>query len=73
MSLQECFVLVVLKSLIKYYELFKKKKNEGTHNLNIATIFSFAPNEKDDTVTGWVGFDDDDDRWKVPTDSRDKT
>ena len=56
------FCVSSVKSLIKYYEFFKKKKNEGTHDLNIATIFSFAPNEKDDTVTGWVGFDDDDDK-----------
>ena len=65
------FCVSSVKSLIKYYELFKKKKNEGAHDLNIATIFSFAPNEKDDTVTGWVGFDDDDDN-QVPTDSRTK-
>ena len=47
------FCVSSVKTLIKYYELFKKKKNEGKHDLNIATIFSFAPNEKDDTVTGW--------------------
>ncbi len=31
--------------LIKYYELFKAKKEAGHHNLKIATIFSFNANE----------------------------
>jgi len=31
---------------IAYYDLFKKKKEEQKHNLNIATIFSYAQNEE---------------------------
>ncbi len=31
---------------IVYYDLFKKKKEEQKHNLNIATIFSYAQNEE---------------------------
>lgn len=32
--------------LIKYYNQFKKLKEEGKHNLKIATIFSWNPNEE---------------------------
>ena len=43
--------------LKKYYELFQSKKNEGKHNLKVATIFSYAANEEleDD---GYITFDD---------------
>jgi type I restriction enzyme, R subunit len=66
------FCVSNVKTLIRYYEMFRKKKNEGKHNLNIATIFSFAPNEKDDTVTGWIGFDDEDKDVEISKDSREK-
>lgn len=32
--------------LIKYYDLFLKLKQEGKHNLNMATIFSFGANDE---------------------------
>ena len=38
--------------LIKYYELFAKKKQEGKHNLKIATIFSYTANEDDKDADG---------------------
>ncbi|NDK56821.1 type I restriction endonuclease subunit R [Pontibacter fetidus] len=38
--------------LIRYYELFQKRKTEGKHNLKIATIFSYASNEEDKGATG---------------------
>jgi type I restriction enzyme R subunit len=38
--------------LIKYYELFAKKKLEGQHNLKIATIFSYTANEDDKDADG---------------------
>lgn len=34
-----------IDAVIEYYEIFKKKKINGEHNLKIATIFSFAQNE----------------------------
>lgn len=34
-------------TLKKYYELFRRKKLAGEHNLRVATIFSFNPNEGD--------------------------
>ncbi|TSE05868.1 type I restriction endonuclease subunit R [Aquimarina algiphila] len=36
-----------IDTLITYYELFKKKKEEGLHNLRIATIYSYGANETD--------------------------
>jgi len=33
-------------ALIKYYDYFQKKKEQGRHSLNIATIFSYAANEE---------------------------
>jgi type I restriction enzyme R subunit len=38
--------------VIKYYELFAKKKKEGKHNLKIATIFSYTTNETDKDANG---------------------
>lgn len=38
--------------LIKYYELFAKKKAEGKHKLKVATIFSYTSNEEDQDADG---------------------
>jgi len=43
--------------LIKYYELFEKKKQSGEHNLRIATIFSYAANEEDPDANGFLDGD----------------
>ncbi len=40
--------------LIKYYELFYRKKILGVHDLKIATIFSFIANEDDPSATGLI-------------------
>ncbi|MFA9187700.1 type I restriction endonuclease subunit R [Flavobacterium sp. FBOR7N2.3] len=34
-----------IDAVIEYYEIFKRKKLNGEHNLKIATIFSYAQNE----------------------------
>jgi len=39
-------------TLIKYYELFSKRKAEGKHRLKVATIFSYTSNEKDKDADG---------------------
>ena len=39
-----------IKTLIKYYDAFKKKKSEKSHNLKIATIFSYQANEDVDKI-----------------------
>jgi type I restriction enzyme, R subunit len=46
------FCVSSIDILIKYYELFKLKKQEGKHNLKIATIFSYSINETDQDATG---------------------
>ena len=40
--------------LLKYYDLFKKKKEEGKHNLKVATIFSYVANEEDADANGFI-------------------
>ncbi len=41
--------------LIKYYELFKAKKEAGQHDLRIVTIFSYTANEEDKDADGMIG------------------
>tara|TARA_R110002049_G_scaffold272440_1_gene449983 strand:+ start:14334 stop:17186 length:2853 start_codon:yes stop_codon:yes gene_type:complete len=44
--------------LIKYYQLLKSKKKTGNHRLNIATIFSYAPNQEDKLANGEIPEED---------------
>ena len=44
--------------LIKYYELFSKKKAEGKHKLRVATIFSYRANEDDKGADGILDEDE---------------
>jgi len=46
------FCINNVATLIKYVDLFKRKKEEGLHNLNIATIYSYGVNEDDADATG---------------------
>ena len=39
------FCVAGIDEVIMYYEIFKKKKQAGLHNLKIATVFSYAANE----------------------------
>lgn len=43
-----------VEALIKYYDLFKKKKLENKHDLRIATIFTFTSNEEDKDADGLI-------------------
>lgn len=52
------FCVSNIPTLIKYYELFRKKKEEGKHQLKIATIFSYQANEEDKEAKGFVMDDD---------------
>ena len=47
-----------IASLIKYYDIFKRLKDEGKHRLKIATIFSYGVNEDDLDATGNYMFED---------------
>lgn len=49
------FCVSSVEMLIKYYDLFLKLKEEGRHNLSIATIFSFGAN--DDMITDYEDVD----------------
>lgn len=53
------FCINNVSTLIKYVELFKKKKAEGLHNLNVATIFSYGANEADADANGFINFEQD--------------
>ncbi len=44
-------------TLTKYYEIFRRKKLAGEHDLRVATIFSYAANEDDNDADGML--DDD--------------
>lgn len=50
------FCVDSVKSLIKYYDLFKKLKHAGRHNLNVATIFSYGVNEEDADANGLISY-----------------
>jgi len=41
------FCVSSVEVLTAYYDLFKQKKDNGDHNLKVATIFSYAANEED--------------------------
>ncbi len=43
-----------IATLIKYYELFQRKKKLGEHELKIATIFSYIANEDDADANGFI-------------------
>jgi type I restriction enzyme R subunit len=48
------FCVGSIETLIKYYDIFQKKKDEGKNNLKIATIFSYAANENDADANGFI-------------------
>lgn len=51
------FAVSSIDTLIEYYKLFHQKKEDGNHNLRLATIFSYKANEDDKDAVG--GFIDD--------------
>ncbi len=52
------FAVSDIKTLIKYYDIFKAKKIKGEHNLRIATIFSYGANEADADAQDYLPDDD---------------
>ncbi|MEZ4922164.1 MAG: type I restriction endonuclease subunit R [Crocinitomicaceae bacterium] len=48
------FAVSSIPNLIKYYDLLKKKKAEGKHNLRFATIFTYGANEEDKNAGGYI-------------------
>ena len=51
------FCVSNVKTLIAYYDLLKKKKEAGEHNLQIGTIFSYQANEEDADANGFIETD----------------
>lgn len=47
-----------VSSLIKYYEIFKRKQEAGEHKLKIGTIFSYGVNEDDPDADGSYMFEE---------------
>ena len=48
------FCVSSIPALIRYYELFHRKKMLGEHDLKIATIFSYIANEEDVDANGFI-------------------
>ena len=48
------FCVSSIETLIKYYDIFQQKKEEGIHNFKIATIFSYTANEADADANGFI-------------------
>jgi type I restriction enzyme R subunit len=51
------FCIGNVDTLIKYYTLFQRKRDAGEHNLSIATIFSYGPNDPDPDADGFTDFE----------------
>lgn len=47
------FCVNSVETLIRYYDIFRKRKEAGEHSLRIATIFSYAANEDDKDANGF--------------------
>lgn len=57
-SFTAIFCVQSVKTLVKYYELLKFKKEEGKHDLRVATIFSYNANEEDEEANGYIPDED---------------
>jgi type I restriction enzyme, R subunit len=47
-----------IDNLIKYYDLFQKKKEAGAHDLRIATIYTYGTNEDSDEAKDYLPSDE---------------
>jgi len=48
------FAVSNIETLIKYYDIFKRKKEAGEHDLRIATIFTYGTNEEDEDAQDYI-------------------
>jgi type I restriction enzyme R subunit len=58
--------------LTTYYELFRAKRMQGHHNLNVVTIFTYGTNEDDKDADGLIAEPDFDLSTNINAHSRDK-
>lgn len=49
------FCVSNVPTLIRYYQIFKAKKEAGAHNLRLVTIFTYGANEDDKDADGLIG------------------
>ena len=49
------FCVSSVETLIAYYDIFKRKKEAGKHDLRVVTIFTFSANEEDQEADGLIG------------------
>jgi type I restriction enzyme R subunit len=66
------FAVSSVDTLIEYYKLFHQKKEDGHHNLRLATIFSYNANEVDKDAIGFTTSEFDDVDLNVVAESRSK-
>jgi type I restriction enzyme R subunit len=52
------FAINSIDNLIQYYDIFKKKKEAGEHDLRIATIFTYGANEEDEDAQDYISDDE---------------
>lgn len=48
------FAISSIENLIKYYEIFRRKKEAGQHDLRIATIFTYGVNDDDEDAQDFL-------------------
>ena len=53
------FAVSSIPNLVKYYDIFKRKKEAGQHDLRIATIFTYGPNEDSEAAADYLPEDED--------------
>lgn len=54
------FAISSIENLIQYYEIFRKKKAAGEHDLRFATIFTYGANEADEDAQDYLPGDEED-------------
>ena len=52
------FAVSSIDNAIKYYDILKKKKEEGEHDLRFATIFTYGANEEDEAAQDYLPGDE---------------
>jgi len=52
------FAVSSIDNAIKYYEILKRKKEAGEHDLRIATIFTYGANEQDEDAKDYLPGDE---------------
>lgn len=52
------FAVSSIENLIRYYDIFRRKKEAGEHDLRLATIFTFGINEDDEDAQDYLPGDD---------------